>query len=129
MTTPSFQPCRRSRPGTSRRKQCRHFGSSDASRELADPVVALRDFLRANCGMFAGMGTVSARRIDSLHQLASRLIDAGHVKPEWTHDQVVDALGVLTNVETFESLNRRRGRSWQQIADLLFDLSAVFRTH
>jgi hypothetical protein len=40
---------------------------------------------------------------------------------------VVDALIVLTNVETFESLNRHRSRSWQKIADRLFDLSAAFR--
>jgi hypothetical protein len=36
-------------------------------------------------------------------------------------------LVVLTNVETFESLNRYRSRSWQEIADRLFDLSAAFR--
>ena len=137
MTTPSFQPL----------AVALHFGSKvdlseagawkvlsasgiarvDEARELADPVVALGEFLRANCRMFAEMD--HGRRIDSLQRLTARLIDGGHIKPEWTHDQVVDALGVLTNVETFESLNRHRGRSWQQIADLLFEMSAAFRTH
>ena len=72
--------------------------------------------------------TYYGRRIDSLQHLAARLVDAGHIKPEWTHDQVVDALVVLTNVETFESLNQHRSRSWQEIADRLFDLTSAFRT-
>lgn len=122
----------------------------DAARQLSDPVDALRKFLRANCRMFAEMGnqlsaaidvarhepdiaqileiTYYGRRIESLRHLAGRLVDAGHVRPEWTNDQVVDALVILTNVETFESLNRHRSRSWQEIADRLYDLSAAFRT-
>ena len=121
----------------------------DEARQLADPIEALREFLRANCRMFAEMGTrlstaldvarhepeiaqilevtYYGRRIESLAQLTARLVDAGHVKQEWTKDAVVDALVVLTNVETFESLNRHRSRSWQKIADRLFDLSAAFR--
>ena len=155
--------------GTSRPTVYRHFGSKtglfeavawnvlsaagiarlDEARELSDPVVALREFLRANCRMFAEMGTrLSAaldvarhepevaqileityygRRIDSLQHLARRLVEGGHVRTEWTNDQVVDVLVVLTNVETFESLNRHRSRNWQEIADRLFDLSAAFR--
>jgi hypothetical protein len=73
--------------------------------------------------------TYYGRRIDSLQQLTTRLADTGHIKPTWTRDQVVDTLIVLTNVETFESLNRHRARSWQQIADQLFDMSTAFRTH
>jgi AcrR family transcriptional regulator len=121
----------------------------DEARQLADPVEALREFLRANCRMFAEMGTrlstaldvarhepeiaqilevtYYGRRIESLARLTARLTDAGHIKPEWTKDAVVDALIVLTNVETFESLNRHRSRSWQKIADRLFNLSAAFR--
>jgi AcrR family transcriptional regulator len=157
------------RAGTSRPTVYRHFGSKvglfeavawnvlsaagisqlDEARQLSDPVEALREFLRANCRMFAAMGTqLSAaldvarhepdiaqildvtyygRRIESLQHLASRLVDEGNVNPEWTSDEVVDVLVVLTNVETFESLNRYRSRSWQEIADRLFDLSAAFR--
>jgi AcrR family transcriptional regulator len=174
MTASGFHPVGideiAARAGTSRPTVYRHFGSKvglfeavawnvlssagiarlDGARELGDPVVALREFLRANCRMFAEMGTrLSAaldvarhepeiaqilevtyygRRIDSLQQLTGRLVEGGHVKTEWTNDQVVDALVVLTNVETFESLNRHRSRSWQEIADRLFDLSAAFRT-
>jgi AcrR family transcriptional regulator len=175
MTASGFHPIAiddiAAQAGTSRPTVYRHFGSKvglfeavawnvlstagiarvNEARELADPLVALREFLRANCRMFAEMGTrLSAaldvarhepdiaqilevtyysRRIDSLQQLTARLVDAGRIKPEWTHDQVVDALVVLTNVETFESLNRHRARSWQQIADRLFDMSAAFWTH
>jgi AcrR family transcriptional regulator len=175
MTASGFHPVAideiAAQAGTSRPTVYRHFGSKvglfeavawnvlsragiarvDEARELTDPFVALREFLRANCRMFAEMGnrlsaaldvsrhepdiaqileiTYYGRRIDSLQQLTARLVDAGHIKPEWTHAQVVDALVVLTNVETFESLNRHRARSWQQIADRLFDMSAAFRTH
>ena len=68
------------------------------------------------------------RRVESLQDLAGRLVDAGIVSPGWTRDNVVDALVVLTNVETFESLHRHRSRSWQEIAERLFDMSAAFRT-
>jgi hypothetical protein len=70
--------------------------------------------------------TYFGRRIESLQHLAARLVDAGRVKPEWTTEAIVDALVVLTNVETFESLNQHRSRTWQEIADRLFDLSAAF---
>jgi AcrR family transcriptional regulator len=125
------------------------IGRLDEARQLSDPVEALREFLRANCRMFSEMGsqlsaaldvarhepdiaqilevTYYGRRIESLQHLAGRLVDAGRINPEWTRDQVVDALVVLTNVETFESLNRHRSRSWHEIADRLFDLSAAFR--
>lgn len=174
MTASGFHPVAideiAARAATSRPTVYRHFGSKiglfeavawdilataglarlDEARNLTDPIEALREFLRANCRMFAEMSTrLSAaldvarhepdiarilevtyygRRIESLRHLAARLVDAGHVSPEWTNDQVVDALVVLTNVETFESLNRHRSRSWQEIADGLFDLSAAFRT-
>jgi AcrR family transcriptional regulator len=173
MTASGFHPVAvdeiAAQAGTSRPTVYRHFGSKtglfeavawnvlsaagiarlDEARELSDPVVALREFLRANCSMFAEMGTrLSAaldvarqepevarileityygRRIDSLQHLAGRLVEGGHIRSEWTNDQVVDVLVVLTNVETFESLNRHRSRRWQEIADRLFDLSAAFR--
>ena len=174
MTASGFHPVAiddiAAQAGTTRPTVYRHFGSKvglfeavawnvlsaagiarvDEARELADPLVALREFLRANCRMFAEMGTrLSAaldvarhepdiaqildvtyygRRIESIEQLTTRLVDAGHIKPEWTTEQVVDALVVLTNVETFESLNQHRSRSWQQVADRLFDMSGAFRT-
>jgi AcrR family transcriptional regulator len=120
----------------------------DAARELADPTAALREFVRENCRMFAEMGnrlsvaldvarhepeiaqileaTYYGRRIESLRHLAGRLIDAQLVTPTWTNEQVVDALLILTNVETFESLNQHRARGWHQIADRLFALCAAF---
>jgi AcrR family transcriptional regulator len=174
MTASGFHPVAiddiAAQAGTSRPTVYRHFGSKvglfeavawnvlsaagiarlDEARELTDPVVALREFLRANCRMFAAMGTrltaaldvarhepdiaqilevtYYGRRIDSLQQLTARLVNAGRIKPEWTHDEVVDALLVLTNVETFQSLNQHRARSWQQVADRLFDMTTAFRT-
>lgn len=120
----------------------------DKARQLDDPVAALHEFLRANCRMFAEMGTgLSAaldaartepeiakildityygRRIESLQHLAGRLVDAGHVSAGWSSEKVVDALVVLTNVETFGSLHRHRSRSWQEIADALIELSNAF---
>ena len=71
--------------------------------------------------------TYYGRRIESLQHLAERP-SARHVEPRWTSDRVVGALLILTNVETFESLNRHRSRNWQEIADRLYDLSAAFRT-
>ena len=122
----------------------------DAARHISDPANALREFLRANSRMFAEMGnrlsaaldvarhepdiarildvTYYGRRIESLQHLAGRLVDSGHVRPEWTTDQVIDALVILTNVETFESLHRHRSRTWQEIADHLYELTAAFRT-
>ena len=47
-------------------------------------------------------------------------------RAEWTKSQIVDALVVLTNVETFDSLSRHRARSWEQIADTLWTMSAAF---
>jgi len=154
--------------GTTRPTVYRHFGSKvglfeavasnvlanagiarlDEARQLDDPLVALREFLRANCSMFAEMGaalstaldaarsepeiaqvveaTYFGRRIESLEHLAGRLIDAGATRAGWTKTQIVDALVVLTNVETFESLNRHRARNSEQIAAALWALSAAF---
>lgn len=120
----------------------------DAARQLDDPVDALREFLRENCRMFAAMGnqlslaldvarhepevaqilgtTYYGKRIESLQHLVGRLVDAGLVAPSWTNEQVVDTLLIFTNVETFESLHRHRSRSWSEIADRLFALSAAF---
>lgn len=124
------------------------FGRLDEARRIDDPLMALREFLRANCRMFAEMGaalsmaldaarsepeiaqvlevTYFGRRIESLDHLAGRLIDVGAARSDWTKAQIVDALIVLTNVETFESLSSRRARSWEQISDTLWALSAAF---
>lgn len=173
MTAAGFHPVAvddvATQAGVSRPTVYRHFGSKlglfeavawnvlagagigrlDDARQLAAPVEALREFLRANCQMFAEMGselssaldvarhepeiaqilevTYWGRRIESLEHLSGRLARAGRIRAGWTSDQVVDALVVMTNVETYESLNQHRSRSWQDIADRLFALTAAFR--
>lgn len=172
MTLSGFHPVAideiASRAGTTRPTVYRHFGSKvglfeavawnvlatagigrlDEARQLEDPVVALREFLSANCRMFAEMGeslstaldvarfepeiagvleiTYFGRRIESLEHIAGRLVSDGRVNAGWTKDQIVDALIVLTNVETFDSLSKHRSRSWEEITETLFALSTSF---
>ena len=120
----------------------------DEARQLEDPLEALRKFLTANTRMFAEMGaalstaldvsrsepeiarvlelTYFGRRIESIEHIAGRLVDAGRIRSGWTKNQIVDALVIFTNVETFESLNRHRSRSSDEIAELLIALSTSF---
>lgn len=120
----------------------------DAARQLPDAMDALRAFLRENCRMLAEVGdglraaveiarqdpdvaqvietTYYGRRIESLQQLSERLADSNLLRPGWRTDTVVDALMVLTSVDTFESLTRHRGRTWRQTANRLSEMTAAF---
>lgn len=120
------------------------------ARRLPDARVALRTFIRENCRMLAEVGdglraaveiarrqpevaqvieaTYYGRRIESLRQLSEHLGRAGVLKPGWSTDTVVDALMVITSVDTFESLTRHRDRTWRQVANRLFAMTEAFTT-
>ena len=89
MTASGFHPVAiddiATRAGTTRPTVYRHFGSKiglfeavawnvlstagiarlDEARQLTDPVIALREFLRENCRMFAAMGTSLSAALDA----------------------------------------------------------------
>jgi len=119
----------------------------DDARQLADARMALRTFLRENCRMFAKVGeglraldaardepavakildlTYYGRRIESLQHLAARLRDEGVLKTGWTADEAVDALMVLTSAEVCEALTKHRGRTSNEAADRLIEMSTSF---
>lgn len=122
----------------------------DDARQLPDAMDALRAFLRENCRMLAEVGnglraaveiarqhpdvaavieaTYYGRRIESLEHLSLRLKDANMLAPGWSVDTVVDALMILTSVDTYESLTQHRDRTWRQTANRLFDMTAAFTT-
>lgn len=120
----------------------------DEARKHADVVHALRQFLVENCLLFAETGTIlramidvereeaelaavldltyRGRRLQSLRQLAQRIIDSPYVVAGWTVDAVTDALTVLTNIETYETIAIRSDRTPQEAADVLFDMTRSF---
>jgi AcrR family transcriptional regulator len=122
----------------------------DDARQLPDAMDALRTFIRENCRMLSEVGdglraavriarhqpevaevieaTYYGRRVESLRHLSRRLADAHMLAPGWTIEGTVDALMVLTSVDTFESLNQQRNRTWRQAANRLFDMTGSFTT-
>lgn len=120
----------------------------DAAHELPDPVDALAAVLRANCEMFDQIGealtrclevartdtemrhlielSYLGRRVDSMTRLARRLDDAGALAPGWTRPRVVDALVVLTSIESYRSLTQHRARSTDRAAETLFAMASAF---
>jgi AcrR family transcriptional regulator len=123
----------------------------DEARELPDVVQALRQFLRESCRFMSEIGDTLqtslevarhepevahileigyyGRRQQSLEHLAARLHKEQMLAPGWTSRRVVDALLVLTSVETFQTLTQQRGKSVRRAADILFDMASVFVTH
>lgn len=120
----------------------------DRARQRPDPVDALEAFLYENCRLFTEVGdalqhslgvarsdttvrdlldiSYFGRRVDSIRDLVRRLHDGGRLAPGWTQDRAVDALVVLTSIEAFDSLTRRRGRSVRRAADTLFAMAGAF---
>ena len=120
----------------------------DAAHQNPNPRLAVRDVLRENCQMFAGLGdslplvlelarhdtdvaefvnsTYHGRRHRSMEKLARRIARDGLRAPGWTTKQVVDALLVLTSFEVFETLTSRRRNSPKAAADTLFALASAF---
>ena len=120
----------------------------DRARAQPDVIRALRDFLRENCRLMTEIGdtirtslelarddpdvehlldlTYFGRRRQSLEELSARLHNENALATGWTRQRVVDALMILTSLEAFETLTRRRSRSTRQAATILFEMSAVF---
>ena len=120
----------------------------DAARNLPEPREALASFLIENCRMLDSAGAVLraaveaarhdpdlarvidatyyGRRVESLRHLASRLADADMLRAGWVSDAVVDALMILTSVDTFEVLSQRRGLDWQHVAARLSQMATAF---
>lgn len=116
----------------------------DTARQQPDVDRALRDFLRENCRFFARIGPALqtllelarhdadvarvidtgyyGRRIESLDALAARLRREGRLQPAWSQARVVDALVVLTSLESFQAL-ARRGHTPDRIAGVLFHMA------
>jgi len=100
----------------------------DAARARPDVVDATREFLAENCRLMSEVGgilrtmlaleseepelgeildlTYRGRRFESISQLADRILDSDRRAEDWTKEQLTDALGVLTSVETFTQVAR-----------------------
>lgn len=120
----------------------------DEARHLPDVVEAFHRFLRENCRLFAEIGealritlnvardepevarildvTYYGRRVESLEHLAGRLDEEGALAPGWTSERATEALMILTNLETFETLTLRRGHSPIEAADVLVAMTQGF---
>lgn len=116
----------------------------------AQPEVrdALRQVLRANCQMFAGLAeamplalelarsdpdmqaivdaTYHGRRHRAMEALANRIVKEGAAAPGWTAKPIADALLVLTSLEPFQLLVEHRNYSTERAADFLYRLASGF---
>ena len=121
----------------------------DAARSLPDVADATHEFLVENCRFFAEVArvlrsmidvereepeiaavlaaTYRGRRLHSLEQLATRIASSGRVRDGWSVRAITDALAVLTNVETFETLTAR-GVTADEAGDALFAMAGAFLT-
>ncbi|HVJ98120.1 MAG TPA: TetR/AcrR family transcriptional regulator [Acidimicrobiia bacterium] len=104
----------------------------------ADPLVSLRDMLGDVCRHWAeqeermeGLRTLTALTggeqagdgVDEkqLAKLVEALAQGGQLRPHWSPDEAVDALGALTSYPTYERL-RRTQRTPEQIEAVLAKL-------
>lgn len=120
----------------------------DAARLLPDAVEALHELLRENCRFLSEIGealratlhvaedepevahivevTYFGRRVESLRHLARRLDEEGALGSGWSRERVVEALTILTGLESFEVLTRRRGHPPAAAADVLIAMTSAF---
>jgi hypothetical protein len=107
-------------------------------RSGSDPLVSLRDMLGDVCRHWAeqeermeGLRTLTALTggeqagdgVDEkqLHRLVEALSHGNQLRPHWSVDEAVDALGALTSYPTYERL-RRTQRTPEQIEAVLAKL-------
>jgi AcrR family transcriptional regulator len=112
------------------------------SRNIGDPLAALRDMLGAVCRHWSESDeTVRELRtlvavtgsdaptdgIDPayLRELVEAIAASGQLRPRWSVDDAVDALAVLTSHATFERLRRTDARTPVQVETLLAKLAVV----
>lgn len=120
----------------------------DEAHTEKDPRAAVREVLRANCELFAGLGdampvalelvrsdaamsdlvaaTYHGRRHRSMEALAGRLVRAEASRPGWTTGQITDALLVLSSYEAYETLVQHRRATPDEAAALLDHLAGGF---
>jgi AcrR family transcriptional regulator len=120
----------------------------DAARSHPDVVEATRRFLHENCRLFGEVGpilramlevereepeiaavlqaTYRGRRLDSIRQLAERIVASEHAATGWSADAVADALTILTCIETFDVATANGRRTAAKAAALLFSMTAAF---
>jgi AcrR family transcriptional regulator len=120
----------------------------DAARSHADVREATRQFLLENCMLFNETGTIlramldvereepelaavldvtyRGRRVQSVRELAQRIVDSPYAVAGWSVDAVADSLAVLTAMETYETLTIQSGRSLEEVADLLLKIATAF---
>jgi AcrR family transcriptional regulator len=106
----------------------------------SDPLTALRDLLAAvcrhwhehesaarECRTLAAMtGTeppTDALDTERIRCVVGRLVSGGHLRPHWSTDDAVDAIGVLASYPTYEQLRRSPERTPNQIEALLAKLA------
>ncbi len=113
-----------------------------------DAVTGLHEFLRQNCRFHSKTASaihigrylaltdpdvrksfeasyIRARKL-FLKGLVARLAEEGHLHPEWTPEDAVEVLMVLTSAESFDSVVRYAKRSLDEGAALLARMAAVF---
>lgn len=110
-------------------------------------VTGLHEFLRQNCrfhsktasaihiGRYLALTDADARKSFEasyvtarklfLSGLVARLADQGHLHPEWTPEDAVEVLMVLTSAESFDSVVRYANRSLDEGAALLSRMASV----
>jgi AcrR family transcriptional regulator len=109
---------------------------------LGDPLTALRDMLAAVCrhwhehesaarevrtlaAMTGADPPCDALDTEHLRCIVGRLVSGGHLRPHWSTEDAVDALGVLASYPTYERLRRAPHRTPNQIEALLAKLAVA----
>jgi len=107
---------------------------------LGDPLTALRDMLAAVCrhwheheraareartlaAMTGAEPPCDALDAEYLRCIVGRLMSGGHLRPHWSPDDAVDALGVLASYPTYERLRRSPARTPNQVEAMLAKLA------
>lgn len=120
----------------------------DDARNDVDVVEGTRRFLLENCLLLAETGpilramidvereepelaavldlTYRGRRVQSVRQLARRIVDSPHAVGGWRIAAVTDALTILTTIETYETITIQSGSTPRQAAQLLFHMTGSF---